>query len=349
MTQPITPSVPRYPSVPVDAACPPPPACACDAAPSAPSAPLPPSLAVSTATVAADAKNAAVQSRLDAFLQAMKGPYQTPDGTQWVAPPFRLSTPYFAQAASIQQNAGLLEAAREHAGLTTADLNQVESGRGTADQIHRLTQALIDVSGQPPGGGPWTAENIRQLMFHCGVGVDCASYAQQAYLKATGESRAQAGFVAPTNEDLSSLDRRGFVAVGDLSDVRAGDVVVLAPPTPQGMGHRAIVYDQHLATPADARALINLGPSAQTFAVGGPIRVLEVDSSWGSGGHVEVGGVERQTWYYNEGTKTWAWLQDAPASGDGSSATSTFLTSSQPYDHPLEGIYRQPSATRSAP
>jgi hypothetical protein len=279
----------------------------------------------------------------------MSGPYQTPDGPQWASPPFRMSTPYFAQASAIRQNAGLLEAARQRAGLSTSDVNLVESGRGTAQQVRALTQALVDVSGQPPGGGPWTTDSIRQLMFDCGVGVDCAAYVQQAYLSAMGESRAQAGFTTPTREDLSALDRRGFARVTPLSDVQPGDVVVLAPMAPHQVGHRAIVYDQHLATAADTRALVSIGDGARSFAVGGPIRVFEVDSSWGSGGHAEVGGVERQTWWYNESRQSWAWLQDAPSAPGGLPQSPSFMTSSQPYDHPLEGVYRQGAASESRP
>ena len=71
--------------------------------------------------------------------------------------------------------------------------------------------------------------------------------------------------------------------------------------------------------------------------MGGPIHVLEVDSSWGSGGQYAVGGVQRVKLFHNESTGQWGW---DTRSSDG---TTYFQTSSLPYAHPLEGFYRRGS------
>ncbi len=186
-------------------------------------------------------------------------------------------------------------------------------------------------------------------MFDCGIGIDCAGFAQAAYLHATGQTRAQARFAGPLDEDLSNLGARGFHRVGT-ADVRPGDLVVLGPQDPKNphdVGHRAVVYDARLATASDMRHLLHpdggdssgspVSPVRASFAIGGPVRVIEVDASWGSNGVAPRGGVQRQTWFFNEATGLWA---SEAKDGD----TTTFFGAwPRPYDHPLDGFYRKGS------
>jgi hypothetical protein len=269
-------------------------------------------------------------------MQSMKGPYETADGPQWVSPPFIMSVPYNDDAAkTIREHAPLVELARQRAGLSPGAVGAIEAGRGTPDQIRKLTQALIDVIGQPEGGGPWTPLNIRSLMLQCGVGIDCAGYTQQAYLSTRGQTRAQVRFGSLVDESLSNLGQRGFTRVAGVEDVRSGDIMVLGPPKPNDYGHRGIVYEAH---PATQNELNQLGSAPQDFAEEDPIFVLEVDSSWGASGLPDHGGVQRETLLYNGRTGEWAWLE--PASLASPDQTPAFTLTTGPYNHPLEGFYR---------
>jgi hypothetical protein len=288
----------------------------------------------------------AIQRRLDAFRDAMTPSYQTSAGYVPVSAAFtmsRISSDRPPELRTLSSGTPAdLQSAAAAAGLQAA-LGQIRSGRGTPEQIRAIAQALLDQGHTVAGRGGDPHSSVRQAMADHGIGIDCAGYVQQAYLSVTGLDRARARFGAIENENLSHLERRGYERIDHLADVRPGDLVVLgAPPAipdldPHPVGHRAIVYDQHLATQADMEKLIRIA-GAQPFAAGGPIRVFEVDSSWGDGGHPEVGGVNRETWWYSESARQWAWQ----AQGDGR----RFCVGSTPYGHPCEppaeGFFRDP-------
>jgi len=321
-----------------------------DGAPRLPDAPLPRRFEELVATrgvseVRRDARDVEMQRKLETFRAAMVPVYRTPDGDFPAATAFRMSTPYPVQARSLAQPKTVMElrAAAGRAHLSPGALNRIESGRASPEEIRAMTQALIDESPRPARG--WTTAAIRQLAFDHGVGIDCAGYVQQAYLRASGETRASAGFGPVERESLSSLRAHGWSRVPDVADVRPGDVVVLGPPSSDQPGHRAIVYDQRVATAADVRDLLALDdpdpqhPRAHQFATGGPIRIFEVDSSWGSGGHPQVGGVRRDTWWLNESTRQWAYVVHGWEQATGTEQAA-FAVASLPYGHPLEGFFR---------
>lgn len=288
----------------------------------------------------------AIQRQLDAFREAMTPSYRTSAGYVSVSAAFTMSRPSSSERPpelrTLTSRAWAdLQSAAASARLQAA-LGQIRSGRGTPEQIRAIAQALIDQGHAVAGehGDPYSS--VRQTMANHGIGIDCAGYVQQAYLSATGLDRMRARFGASENENLSHLERRGYERIDQLADVRPGDLVVLgAPPAipddPHPVGHRAIVYDQRLATPADIERLIRT-PGAQPFVAGGPIRVFEVDSSWGDGGDPEVGGVQRETWWYSESAREWAWQ----AQCDGG----RFCVGLTPYGHPCkppaEGFFRDP-------
>jgi len=301
-------------------------------------------------TMLRDATDVAAQRRLDSFRESMTGTYRTVDGKELrVAAPFQMTTPYSNQVDYLRDSDHVKtrNAALQRANLPPEALARIECGRGTPKEIHALTQALLDA--QPPGSIK-TADDLRELMFDNRVGVDCASYVQQAHLAATGQTRAQAGLGTMMNENLSNLANRGFQRVTTVSDLRPGDIVALGPPQGEAFGHRAIVYDQRSPTSDEMRALLLSRNSAKIdFLVGGPVRVVEVDSSWGCGrlatrvgadgsahdvlvGDPKLGGVERVTWLYNESTAQWATWDKQQG---------TFRTSSTPYRHPVEGFFRE--------
>ena len=288
-----------------------------------------------------DARDAETRRRLDSFMAAMSEPYRMPDGTTVpVTPAFRMSAPYRAQVASLSSPAIVAElaSAASRAHVSPEALGRIESGRGTPREIHSLTQALID--GHPlPRDGVWSGAAVRQLMFDHGIGIDCAGYVQQAFLHASGITRAQAGFDSPINESLSGLERRGFAKVNDMSAVRPGDLVVLAAP-PGQPGHRAIVYDQHPATANDMSYLLQGDAPARDFSVGGQVRVFEVDTSWGCNGQARLGGVRRETWWLNESTNKWGYIERSLDKKTGAELE-LFRAVDGPYDHRLEGFFHR--------
>jgi hypothetical protein len=306
-----------------------------------PSGPLPAAAIAGVPT--RDARDAQVRRQLDAFYMSMTGWYYTPaDGKAGdhngpgvaVGTPFMMRPGYPSQQpflANPKEQAAMQRIAAR-AGLSNAALARVQAARGTPEEIHRLTQALIDA--QPPGT-VFTSESVRKLMFEHAIGIDCAGYVQQAYLRAKCRTAAEAGFDSVLNERLSRLAYRGYRRIDALANVRPGDIIVLnrPPDEPHDPGHRAIVYDQRVATAADLRTLL-ASADGQAFAVGGPVRVLEMDSSYGSRGIPAEGGVQRQTWLLNEATGHWA--QEVM---DGEVITLT--VTAMLYDHPLEGYYRR--------
>jgi hypothetical protein len=306
--------------------------------------PLPPlpRAAVARVAPATDAeRDAQVQAGLDDYRASLNPAYRAPERPASPGTPFQMSRPYDAQRPAIQANQAAVAKAAVRAHLTPADLGLVLSGRGSPASIHALTQALIDDGRMPPDpdGSVLPESRIRTMMFDCGIGIDCAGYVQQAYLRAVGVSASAAGWRARMNEDLSNLAARGFTRIGDVTRVRPGDIVVLGPPQeqPGQPGHRAIVYEQHIATDGELAALRLNTAASRAFASTPPIRVFSVDSSWGCNGNAQFGGVRRESWWYCESTRQWGWLEQ------GDETTRSFLTASTPMAHPFDGpfgIYR---------
>jgi cell wall-associated NlpC family hydrolase len=280
-------------------------------------------------------RDAQVRARLDAFLLSMSQTYRTEKTTVITGTTFQMSVLYESQRNLVRANQGMLVQAAIRANLTREEFARVREGRGSPGGIHALTQSLLDLGALPKPSSPdaelpGLVDQIRTMMFQHGIGIDCAGYVQQAYLHAMRIDAATAHFASPTFEDLSNLGARGYKRIEDLAAVRPGDLVVLGQPAGQP-GHRAIVYDQHPATASDLAMLAANGPEAAALASSGPIRIFEVDSSWGCSGNPLIGGVRRETWWYAETNKTWGWLEQGPA------RQRLFATADTPLAHPFTG------------
>jgi hypothetical protein len=256
-------------------------------------------------------RDAQIRTNLDAFRMAMNAPYRTPEGTAWPGTPFRMvPLPPNVEVIDPQTSAERNQAiASGH--LSSTQRIDVASGRGSPEAIHAVTQALIDQGRLPPASEGDLDSRVRIMMFHYRIGIDCAGYVQQAYLRVMRIDAATAGFKL-RDEDLSNLGARGFTRIAHLASVRPGDLVALGPPATvppvRGEpGHRAIVYEQHLASPAELDALVSRGSAGASLVRNGPVRVFQLDSSWGSSGDPLLGGVRRETWWYSEKSATWAW------------------------------------------
>jgi hypothetical protein len=172
-------------------------------------------------------------------------------------------------------------------------------------------------------------------MWRYGVGMDCADYAQRAFLVAHGGTRAGYGFKpAITNENLLGLDGAGKLARVAVTRAAPGDLLILGSTGPGDPGHCVIVYSHEVANDAARAALRqSCGDRVEGFlAPGHVLHVYEVDSSWGAGpSGASFGGVRRDTWLYDETRGVWGRVQPS---------TSEVGISNGPAGHPLVGVYR---------
>ena len=275
----------------------------------------------------------AIQSRLDAFLAAATPTYRTPDGDVQVSTPFRLAGAG-PHEAGVKANGVAVRVVAMAIGMSRSEVTLIQQGRATPGQVQRLTQGLIDAGLLPPsgGGGAALSARIRQMMFDHGIGFDCAGYVRQAFVAAHPEGSA-ARWRTPVNEDLSGLAARGFARLS-MSDAETGDIIVLKAPRPTEYGHTLIVYDAHSATRSERAILDTLAriqPTVGVIANSHCLRVLVVDSSWGSGDDAAAGGVQRQTWF--EDQVSGKWLSIEPNGR-------TFTITESIYGHAVDGVYR---------
>ncbi len=294
-------------------------------------------------------QDTAIQRRLDAFLYAMTPTFNTPDGSVSVAVPFALHGYYGNQRQAFSPAfTARLNAAIKTMELPAETLGRIRAARASPEQIRAVTQALIDAGYLDPDRVIPLPDRVRQMMFDYGIGSDCAGYVREAHAWAKGRASATEAPADPIDDDLSNLTAHGYTRISELGDVRPGDVVVLAPPSNDGPGHRAIVYAQRWATDEDLTSLLACPGDGQPFVEAGAIRVVIVDSSWGSGdrannGHIQAGGVQRDMWFYNEGTGKWAWAKEWTDGGR------KVVASPMLYEHVLEGFYRQSPDMPSSP
>ncbi len=293
-----------------------------------------------------------VQRRLDAFLAAAKPTYHVPGvGDVAVATPFRMVGPlhpteaqrqdpvtmnYALQELAVKSTRPDLEAiAREH-GISPGQLDVIQQGRGTPEQIRTLTQALIDKGRLPaPGRFPTSEARVRTMMFYYGLGLDCAGYVQQAVLAGHGITRAQAGFQpSPLNEGLFDPAASGRFRRVAPEDAQAGDVIALGPPEGQTFGHRVVVSRRHELQPADLKDYRATGADLAKLN-SGHVVMLDVDSSWGSGGTPQAGGVERHTWLYDSTSGSWAEVSREKA---------VHFTDLPYHGHPVVGVFHYAGA-----
>ena len=262
------------------------------------------------------------QPGVDAFFRSTVATYNTPvdvpshaaAGTVIAAPTFMMgegyTTPFDQRAFKTQdpQKTWMKELAT---GVGLADaLGPLQEGRGTPDQVRTLTQAIINAQTSSmtltnKDSNVWRPVDVRKLMHEHALGFDCAGYVQQAYLRATGRTRDQLGWNTLDNEGLFNLSGHGFRKFSRMADLRPGDIIAFNSTVQDQPGHRTIVFDQREANASDKSTLV-AASGGQAFADAGPVRVLEMDSSYGSGGYYFRGGVQRQTWMFNG--KNWAHL-----------------------------------------
>jgi hypothetical protein len=267
-----------------------------------------------------------MQQRMDAFKESATPTFHTPQGDATVAIPFHMNTggnPYQQELTDLGAKVG----------LSPRQANLVANGRGTPQEIQRMTQALIDARKLPPGSPSDLTNRIRTMMCNYGVGLDCAGYVQQAFLASRGISRSQTGLAEVDKEDLTGLAGKGFKRVPQ-SQIREGDLLVLGPPPSSRTGHTLIVRASRLATPEEALDLERKAAPGWQNAAPSQLRRLELDSSWGNGGRAEAGGVQRQIFWHDEANGSWMRQTSSGGSWRVEPPNSIY------FGHPIDGVYR---------
>jgi hypothetical protein len=223
---------------------------------------------------------------------------------------FRMNTATSFNAKKMEAHAPELTRLCQKAGLASA-AGPVRFGRCSPEQLVKVTQVLIDAGKLPPADAahPRLADRIRGMQWEWGIGVDCAGYTQQAAAEAHGA--AGAVFKANLMGDVFSgmkHDKR-FASV-DIASIRPGDVIHLDAPKRGDVGHNVICH-AHAIMDDRARASLlaskTIGDEGKAFLRGaGPFHAFDVDSSWGAGDGMMVGGFRRDTWLFDESSFTWA-------------------------------------------
>lgn len=198
-------------------------------------------------------------------------------------------------------------------------------GRGTPEQIQRVTQALIDAGKLPPKSEetPGDRSRVRRMMWDYGLGTDCAGYTAQAAAAGAGRDLGLKGVNRNGDSLMESLTQENFTRVaqkpGEAMNARAGDIIRLKDVNPDEAGHWVSVFDH---TKMSAQRVERLYDNSQPFWQGSQkdsqVHVYTVDSSWGAGGdwaarsdQNEVGGVDRRKWLYNAANDKWGTLDDS--------------------------------------
>ncbi|MCA9599293.1 MAG: hypothetical protein KC776_38560 [Myxococcales bacterium] len=278
----------------------------------------------------ASASTEQIKARLQSFMEAASGPYRV-GGKELVVPPaFRMVGGMNQESPGVYVTRIRRELSPKAYRAVARDLGLVTSGKGTPEQIRRVTQAVID---SPAGARyPATEAGVRQLMWDHGIGMDCSGYVHHAFLAARGAPAARYGLGDVLASGLQAPSPRTFRRV-DPADAKAGDVMVLTGGS-DGTGHKVIVFDRHAVpqkTAMHQRIARALGDSPNSRFV-----ILECDSAWGAGGEASRGGVERHAWAYDAGSGRWASLVK-----DDRGQWQAFASRKPgPYDHDLMGVFR---------
>jgi hypothetical protein len=253
--------------------------------------------ATSTVNAASPSRDDVVGKKLDDLKARYSGPYNV--GSQTVSAPAM-----FAMNGGISSKNATKHGAEVRALLPGTATEAALKGMATPEQLVQVTQALIDAGKLPSGPGD-LATRIKAMQWHYGVGVDCACYTRQALQAVTGKAE-HVGLKPLGTEGFRGLDTNANFAKVKPDVARPGDIMTLDDPD-GATGHNVIVRSHTMMDEAANQALITKwGPDAKAFLNGpGPFHTIEVDSSWGAGEGSPLGGVRRDTWIYDEGSKQW--------------------------------------------
>ncbi|HEY1955203.1 MAG TPA: hypothetical protein VGH28_06310 [Polyangiaceae bacterium] len=306
------------------------------------------------------AREARFGEALDQTRDAFMGPYSVGGKTVFAQPQFRMKEGYEAAHGTFQVTAkgdfvadptktvdgfhrALTAKGRQLVGILARagepNPGGAMLGYPSPRQLVRATQALIDAGKLPSLPPPATTSDcIRKMQWDWGIGIDCVDWCMNGLARVTGRSVESMGLQRGTDPfgTTGETTPRGFARVGATS-ARAGDIVTLYNPN-DPPGHRVIVRDRSVVTANDPKArevVARWGATASDFFRGsGPFRIMHVDSSWGAEDGKAFGGYRRDTWVFDEGSKSW--MSYSPHSGE----VGVHVSGAGPAGEALEGVYR---------
>lgn len=255
--------------------------------------------AAATVSAATPSRDDRVGQKLDDLRSAYSGPYHAEGQTVSASAMFAMNGGFSRDNAKAN--------GKEALKIAGPDANAAMLGIATPKQIVKVTQALVDAGKLPPGPGD-LATRIKAMQWHYGIGVDCACYTRMALQAATGKPGEQLGLAPLGSEGFRNLGSNGHFAKVRPEAARPGDIMTLDSRDGDA-GHNVIVRSRTALDDAAKQALtVKWGKPASRFLSGaGPFHQIQVDSSWGAGETGETtGGVRRDTWIYDEGSKMWA-------------------------------------------
>src|SRR5439155_1121790 len=187
---------------------------------------------------------------IDDYFDLANAEYRLPDGTKVHArPQFR-----YAKAGGIDEAKTRLKRVLGEAfeAKHPRAIHNAVYGRATPREIVAITQALIDANQidtlSDAAALPRDGQLVRKLQREFDIGIDCAGYVQLAFIHAfTGSdadpSSKRRGLGLDDrrgNERLDSLPASHFTKP-DLTDAKAGDLLILKPRAGESDWHTVIV------------------------------------------------------------------------------------------------------------
>jgi len=284
------------------------------------------------------------QEKLDAFMGRAEGPYQAEGQSLRVPSQFRMNRGFNDPNVIVrgeepsarparQARAAERDAIAGKAGLALACI-RASLGRGTPEDVTRVTQALIDANKLEAGTPDDLALRIHRLQWRYGIGIDCAGYVYGALLALHGGPASRLGLKTPDMENFTGLPSNPHFRSVAADRAAAGDVMVLRGNGVEP-GHNVVVYSHELVDAAYKARVIATWPDARRFlANAGRLHILEVDSSFGAGVRGDPsGGVRRDTLLYDESSGQWCTCR--------ATAPPTAVVCDVPYDEAaLTGLFR---------
>jgi hypothetical protein len=254
-----------------------------------------------------------IVTKLDQAKAEASGPYLVGDKTVYSGIQFKMAGGHNEGTRGDPRVEAPLQKAIAAAGLSVSTWT-LHDGRATPRAVVKVTQALIDAGYLPKGSTKPLADQIHDLQWRFGIGLDCAGYVYNALRTVYGDP-AKLGLKPSEIENFQGTPNNPhFTRVASAAGVRAGDILVLGGRRmPVDPGHNLIVRSSSMVD-LSAAGIAQKYQSAQAFADhegAKGVLVVEVDSSFGAGKKGDAdGGVRRDVLLYGKASGKWLTCQD---------------------------------------
>ena len=153
----------------------------------------------------------------------------------------------------------------------------VRVGKGSPEQMEAALQQAVD-GGLLNAAWPPGSQQLHEFMRETGVGVDCSGFVYTALMAADAAltDAGMAGLTSPqtsniVNSGSQSIGRGGGTRVTAPADLRAGDIIQMAPNAGNPVGHIRIITtvtpgpDFVVYETAESTTRVGHGPQASTW------------------------------------------------------------------------------------